>query len=247
MKRKAEKILEVENLCKTYPEFQLQNISFCVERGMIMGMIGRNGAGKTTTMKSILHLVHPDSGEIRFFGQKLDQQDADIRQRIGYASRGNVFYARKRIREITDMTKCFYTNWDDQQYQRYMELFALEENKKLKDLSEGMKVKYSLVLALSHHAELLILDEPTSGLDPVSRQELLDIFQYLAKEGTAILFSTHITSDLEKTADAITYIKDGAVVASKAYPQFLLDYPQEHTLEDIMVHLERKPMQFDVR
>ena len=145
------------------------------------------------------------------------------------------------------MTKSFYTNWEDKQYRRYMELFALDENKKLKDLSEGMKVKYSLVLALSHHAELLILDEPTSGLDPVSRQELLDIFHYLAKEGTAILFSTHITSDLEKTADAITYIKDGMVVASKAYAQFLLDYPQEHTLEDIMVHLERKPMQFDVR
>ena len=90
-----EKILEVENLCKTYPEFQLQNISFCVERGMIMGMIGRNGAGKTTTMKSILHLVHPDSGEIRFFGQTLDQQDDDIRQKVGYASGGNIFYARK--------------------------------------------------------------------------------------------------------------------------------------------------------
>ena len=212
-----------------------------------MGMIGRNGAGKTTTMKSILHLVHPDSGEIRFFGQTLDQQDDDIRQKVGYASGGNVFYARKRIREIASMTKCFYSNWDDKQYQRYMKLFALDENKKLKDLSEGMKVKYSLVLALSHHAELLILDEPTSGLDPVSRQELLDIFHYLAKEGTAILFSTHITSDLEKTADAITYIKDGMVVASKAYAQFLLDYPQEHTLEDIMVHLERKPMQFDGR
>ena len=198
-------------------------------------------------MKSILHLVHPDSGEIRFFGQTLDQQDDDIRQKVGYASGGNVFYARKRIREIASMTKCFYSNWDDKQYQRYMKLFALDENKKLKELSEGMKVKYSLVLALSHHAELLILDEPTSGLDPVSRQELLDIFHYLAKEGTAILFSTHITSDLEKTADAITYIKDGMVVASKAYAQFLLDYPQEHTLEDIMVHLERKPMQFDVR
>lgn len=242
-----EKILEVKNLCKTYPEFQLQNISFCVKRGMIMGMIGRNGAGKTTTMKSILHLVYPDSGEISFFGQKLDQQKDDVRQRIGYASGGNVFYARKKIREITDMTKSFYTNWEDKQYKRYMELFALDENKKLKDLSEGMKVKYSLVLALSHHAELLILDEPTSGLDPVSRQELLDIFHYLAKEGTAILFSTHITSDLEKTADAITYIKDGFIVASKAYTQFLLDYPQEHTLEDIMVHLERKTMQFDGR
>ena len=91
---------------------------------MIMGMIGRNGAGKTTTMKSILHLVHPDSGEISFFGQKLDQQKDDVRQRIGYASGGNVFYARKKIREITDMTKSFYTNWEDKQYRRYMELFS---------------------------------------------------------------------------------------------------------------------------
>jgi ABC-2 type transport system ATP-binding protein len=124
-------------------------------------------------------------------------------------------------------------------------MFGLDENKKLMELSEGMKVKFSLATALSHHAQLLILDEPTSGLDPVSREELLEIFQYLAKQGTAILFSTHITSDLEKCADAITYIQNGSVVASKPYKEFLKDYPEQNSLEDIMVHLERKPKQFD--
>lgn len=238
-------ILEVRALCKKYPAFQLDHVSFSVEQGMIMGLIGRNGAGKTTTMKSMLDLVHPDAGDVLFFGESIREKGNDIRQKIGYASGANQFYIRKKIRDITAMTRAFYDNWDDAEYQKYIKMFGLDEDKKLMELSEGMKVKYSLTTALSHHAQLLILDEPTSGLDPVSREELLEIFQYLAKQGTAILFSTHITSDLEKCADAITYLQRGSVIASKAYQDFLRDYPQQHSLEDIMVHLERKPMQFD--
>ncbi len=238
-------ILEVRNLCKKYPSFQLNHVSFSVEQGSIMGLIGRNGAGKTTTMKSMLDLVHPEEGDVLFFGESMKEKDNSVRQKIGYASGANQFYLRKKIREITNMTKTFYDNWDDAEYQKYIKMFGLNENKKLMELSEGMKVKFSLTTALSHHAQLLILDEPTSGLDPVSREELLEIFQYLAKQGTAILFSTHITSDLEKCADAITYIQNGTVISSKPYTEFLKDYPEQNSLEDIMVHLERKPMQFN--
>lgn len=240
-----DKVLEVKCLCKAYPSFRLKDVSFSVDEGMIMGFIGRNGAGKTTTMKSVLRLVHPDSGNVFFFGEEFDKQEGQIRERIGYASGGNTFYQRKRIKELTNMTKSFYPNWDDMEYRRYLELFGLDENKKLMELSEGMKVKFSLTLALSHHAELLILDEPTSGLDPVSRDELLDIFSYLKKQGVAILFSTHITTDLEKCADSITYIRKGEIVESKPLPEFMADYPGTKELEEIMVRLERNPLQFD--
>lgn len=238
-------ILEVRNLYKKYPSFQLDHVSFTVAQGSIMGLIGRNGAGKTTTMKSMLDLVHPDEGEVLFFGESIKDKGNKVRQKIGYASGANQFYIRKKLKDVTAMTRSFYENWDDTAYQKYIHMFGLDENKKQMELSEGMKVKFSLTIALSHHAQLLILDEPTSGLDPVSREELLEIFQYLAKQGTAILFSTHITTDLEKCADAITYIQNGSVIASKPYREFCQDYPQQHSLEDIMVHLERRPMQFD--
>jgi ABC-2 type transport system ATP-binding protein len=241
-----EVMLEVKGLCKTYPSFKLDHVSFKVEQGMIMGLIGRNGAGKTTTMKSMLDLVHPDEGEVLFFGKSIKESGNAIRQRIGYASGANLFYMRKKIKDITAMTRTFYENWDDEAYQKYLKMFGLDESKKLMELSEGMKVKYSLASALSHHAQLLILDEPTSGLDPVSREELLEIFQYLAKQQTAILFSTHITTDLEKCADAITYIKKGSVIASESFQDFMKEYPDQKSLEDIMVHLERQPMQFDM-
>lgn len=207
-------VLEVEHLAKTYPSFHLDDVSLRLEAGRIMGFIGRNGAGKTTTLKSILNLVHPDAGTIRFFGMDLGQNEDVIKQRIGFTAGGTGYYTHRRLRDITKVTKSFYENWDDAVCRRYMERFQLDEQKKPLELSEGMKVKYYLCMALSHHAEVLLLDEPTSGLDPVSRDELLDIFMDLAAEGTAILFSTHITSDLEKCADDITYIQNGKILAS---------------------------------
>lgn len=236
-----ETILEIKHLCKNYPSFSLTDVSFSVERGTIMGFIGRNGAGKTTTLKSILHLVHPDSGFVSFFGQNFTENEQSVRQRIGYATGANTFYPRKKLKQIASVTKSFYATWDDAVYRHYLDFFSLDEEKKVLELSEGMKVKFSLALALSHHAELLILDEPTSGLDPVSRDELLGIFSYLAKQGVAVLFSTHITSDLEKCADAITYIRNGRIVAAKPLNTFLQDYPDLSNLEEIMIHLERNP------
>lgn len=217
-------VLTINKLCKEYPAFHLEDVSFSVEKGMIMGFIGRNGAGKTTTLKALLNLVHPTSGSIKFFGLSFDNNEVEIKQRSGYATGGISHYHRKKIKDIVAVTKTFYTNWDDDMYHRYMKRFSLNEEKKLMELSEGMKVKFNLTLALSHHAELLILDEPTSGLDPVSRDELLEIFLDLAAEGVAILFSTHITSDLDKCADAMTYIRNGHIVASAKTADFIDSY-----------------------
>ena len=216
--------LEIKNLCKSYEKFSLKDVGFSIQSGEIRGFIGRNGAGKTTTLKSILNLVHPDSGEIIFFGAAFQGNEKDIKQRIGYAVGGTSYYKNKTIKDIVKVTKLFYKDWNEEQYRHYLEKFSLDENKRLHELSEGMKVKFNLTLALSHGAELLILDEPTSGLDPVSRDELLDIFLSLAEKGVAILFSTHITSDLEKCADSITYIKNGEIIATDDIEKFTDSY-----------------------
>ena len=217
-------VLSVDKLCKEYPKFALKDVSFCVEAGSIMGFIGRNGAGKTTTLKSLMNLVHPSAGEISFFGMPLKEHENEIKQRIGYATGGVHYYQKKKIKDIIDITKPFYENWDDDMYMHYIELFNLDENKKLEELSEGMKVKFNLTIALSYHADFLILDEPTSGLDPVSREELLEVFLDIAAKGVAILFSTHITSDLDKCADAITYIQNGEIIASEKSEEFANAY-----------------------
>ena len=217
-------VLSVRGLEKRYPAFHLENVGFSLQAGHIMGFIGRNGAGKTTTLKALLSLIHADGGQIRFFGVNYAGNEKQIRRRVGFASGGVNYYPRKKLKDITAVTRGFYDNWDEEAYRRYMSTFALDEAKKPMELSEGMKVKYNLAVALSHRAELLILDEPTSGLDPISRDELLEIFLDLAKAGTAILFSTHIISDLEKCADDITYIRGGKIQASGSLDSFLDAY-----------------------
>lgn len=217
-------VLEIENLCKRYENFALQNVTFRVAEGRIVGFIGRNGAGKTTVLKSLLHFVTPDSGEVRFFGQDFSAHEQAIKQKIGFVSGGVRFYPKKKLRVLTDVTRRFYPNWDETAFKRYLQRFSLDPEKTPDMLSEGMKVKFSLALALSHHAELLILDEPTSGLDPVSRAELLDEFLKLQKEGVSILFSTHIISDLEKCADDIVYISNGRILAEAPMQSFLESY-----------------------
>lgn len=238
-------ILEVKALTKRYPSFLLDGVSFSLEKGRIMGLIGRNGAGKTTTLKSVFNLVHPDGGEVRVFGLEMPKNEREIKQKIGYAGGAVDFYPRKKLREIVDVTKRFYDNWDDEACRRYLDAFSLDENKTPRELSEGMRVKFSLTLALSHRAELLILDEPTSGLDPVSRAELLDAFLFLKEKGVSILFSTHITSDLEKCADDITYIAKGKVLASQPLSSFMEGNAAAgngDTLEEIMVHYEKESL-----
>ena len=210
----SEAILEIRGLCKEYPAFRLKDVGFSLERGRIMGFIGRNGAGKTTTLKSMLNIVHPSAGEVRFFGLDFAQSELEIKRRIGFVSGGANYYPNRKLSVITAVTRSFYEHWDEAAYRRYLALFAIDENKTPRQLSAGMQVKYALALALSHGAELLILDEPTSGLDPVSRDELVDVFLTLADEGVSILFSTHITEDLDKCADDVTYIRSGEIVFS---------------------------------
>jgi ABC-2 type transport system ATP-binding protein len=218
-------VLSVQNLNKTYEKFQLKDVSFSVEQGQIMGFIGRNGAGKTTTMKSMLNLVHTDSGSIRFFGLEMKEHEFEIKQRIACIFGAANYYAQSKIKTIADVYRRFYKTWDESAYRSYLARFDLDPEKQVKQLSQGMSIKFALALALSHHAELLILDEPTSGLDPVSRDELLGIFEDLVDQaGVSILFSTHITTDLDKNADDITYIKNGEIVASQEKKSFVDSY-----------------------
>ena len=236
-------ILEVEHLSKSYPKFMLRDISFRVDAGSIMGFIGRNGAGKSTTLKCLLGLVHPSAGSIRYFGMDWQEHEHEIKQRIGFSGGAVDYYKRKKISDIIEVTKRFYDNWDEELYRRYLRKFDLDLAKTPVELSEGMKVKLNLLLALCHRAELLILDEPTSGLDPVAREELVEIFKYLRSAGTAILFSTHITSDLEKCADDITYLRDGQLIASEQLVDFITYRRVRgfgNTLEKIMLHYEKE-------
>ena len=234
-------VVEVADICKTYPAFRLNKASFSLEAGKITGFIGRNGAGKTTTIKSMLNLIRTDSGQVKYFGMLLSEHEMQIKQRIGYSTGTVSWYPRKTIREIVDVTKAFYPDWDEEAYRTYMTMFGLDENKKPIELSEGMKVKFNLLLALSHKAEVLILDEPTSGLDPFSRDELLDLFESLKEHGVTILFSTHITSDLEKCADNIVYISRGEIQAACAKDEFIQNYGRENeTLEEIFLRMEKE-------
>lgn len=217
--------LNLEKVNKHYPSFSLKDVSFSINPGEIMGFIGRNGAGKTTTLKSIMNLIHFESGKISAFGKDMTEYELENKQRIGFALSEINYYPNKTIRQLMNVTKRFYKNFDEQKFNDMCKLFNLNIDKKIEELSSGMKVKYSVAIALSHDAELLILDEPTSGLDPVSRDEILDIFREIVKNGDrAILFSTHITSDLDKCATNITYIHDGTIVYTGTKKDFVKKY-----------------------
>lgn len=237
-------LLEVQGLRKTYPAFRLEDVSFSVPEGAVMGLIGRNGAGKSTTLKSILGLVHPDAGRVEMFGREFSENERYIKENIGVVLGGIDFYPKKKVRTITDVTRRFYSNWQEEKYRHYLDLFAIDENKRVDQLSSGMRVKYLLALALSHNARLLILDEPTSGLDPVSRDELTELLRRLVADGArSVLFSTHITSDLEKCATHIAFIKDGELQYTGSLDDFRTHYKDVGaTLEDIIVHVERRPL-----
>ena len=178
-----------------------------------MGFVGRNGAGKSTTIKAMLRLVKPDCGEVKMFGMDYAENEEECKKYLGIVLGEFDYYADKKLKTVTGVVRRFYPEWDEAAYRRCIARFELDETKRVKELSAGMKVKYALALALSHNARLLILDEPTSGLDPVSRDELLNVFREFVADGKrSILFSTHITSDLDKCADYIMYIKDGCIL-----------------------------------
>ncbi len=212
MQRSLEPLVEVRGLTKRYPSFVLEDVSFSVEAASITGFIGRNGAGKSTTLKCLEGAVRPDEGEILYFDEPFIGNEDIVKQQVGFELGGATFFCTKRVADVASVTRRFYRAWDDQVFDEYCDRFAIDQHKRIKELSQGMCVKFTLALALSHHSRLLILDEPTSGLDPASRDEVCDIFLTLAREeGVGILFSTHITSDLDKCADHIIYIENGRI------------------------------------
>lgn len=220
-----DKILQVQNLTKNFRDFKLDNVSFSMEKGFIMGFIGPNGAGKSTTIKLIMNLLKKDAGQVLVFGLDNIRHEKEIKNRIGFVYDENYYYEELTPKEMGRIIAPLYKNWDDKAFSHYIRRFELPLDRKIKDLSKGMKMKFSLAVALSHNAELLIMDEPTSGLDPIVRNELLDILTDISREeDKGVFFSTHITSDLDKVADCITFIHEGRIIFSSAKDDILENY-----------------------
>lgn len=201
--------LEIQNLTKTFRDFKLDSVSFTLPTGFIMGLVGKNGAGKTTTIKLIFDLLKQEDGLIRIFGKDITNTYA-FKDDIAVVFDELFFVEDWKVYEVEKAVSPFYSRWDTTTFHTYLETFGIDKDKKVKECSRGMKMKLSLAVALSHQAKLLILDEPTSGLDPVARDELLDILLgYMENDQNSILFSTHITSDLDKIADYLTIMNNG--------------------------------------
>lgn len=207
-----ENILEINGLCKTYDDFSLKDVSFSLPRGYIMGFVGQNGSGKTTTIRSILNMAKIDSGKISVFGLDSVTDTIAIKERLGVVFDSLYLAEHLNVKQIEQQLKPFYKDWDSEEFFRRIKEFDLPDNRKVGDFSKGMKMKLMIAIALSHKAELIILDEPTSGLDPVARDELLDILtEYIEDENRGVLFSTHITADVERIADYVTILHNGKV------------------------------------
>lgn len=218
-------ILEVRDLNKSYDTFSLKDVSFEIPQGYIMGFIGPNGAGKTTTIKSILNMIHYQSGEVKLLGMDSKDKAALINEQIGVVVDSPLYVEDWTMSDVELAVSPFYRHWDSEKYAELLKRFGIEKKKKVKELSRGMKVKIQIAVALSHEAKLLILDEPTSGLDPVARDELCDILaDFVIDENKSVLFSTHITADLEKIADYITFILNGRIVFSGSKENLLEKY-----------------------
>lgn len=218
-------ILEVKDLEKKYMDFTLDKISFSIPSGTIVGLIGENGAGKSTTINAILNLIKKDGGEIKVLGKEMTDSDTGMRNEIGVVFDGNNFYETLTPRKIGNIMAKVYSNWDMSCFEDYLKRFQLPVNKEIKQFSKGMKMKFTIAVALSHNPRLLILDEATSGLDPIVRDEVLDIFlDFVQDETHAVLVSSHITSDLEKIADYITFIHKGKLIFSLSKDELIYNY-----------------------
>lgn len=220
-----EHLLEVRNLTKHYNTFSLKGVNLQVPKGSIVGFIGENGAGKTTTIKAIIGAIQREQGDIRLFGQPVGANFEDVKQDIGVVMEGSFFYEDFTARQVEKVLKGLYRKWDSKKFAHYLQKFKLPSDKKIKEFSKGMRMKLSLSIALSYDAKLLILDEPTSGLDPVVRNEILDEFlEFIQDEERGILLSSHITTDLEKIADYITFIHDGEIIFTEMKDDLIYNY-----------------------
>lgn len=218
-------ILEIENLTKKYPDFTLDTLSFSIPQGTIMGLIGENGAGKTTTINLVLNEMNKDGGEIKIFGKDHLEHERAIKEKIGVVFDDCHFPDLFNANELELFMKNIYATWQSKTYRDYLKRFGLPQDKPIKAYSKGMKVKLSFAVALSHQPQLLLLDEATSGLDPVMRDEILDLLlEFVQDENHGVLFSSHITDDLEKVADYITFIRKGKLLFSKTKDELIYQY-----------------------
>ncbi|GAB6930847.1 ABC transporter ATP-binding protein [Paenibacillus sp. JCM 10914] len=232
--------IEVRKLTKKYPLFTVDQVSLDVKQGYITGIIGPNGVGKSTLIKMILGMVRPDSGSVKILGCDMPRDEVAIKQRIAIVSDDCFYYEHLTISDTKKMIAPFYKKWDEKKFNNYLEQFELSPKKKIVDLSKGMKIKFALAIALSHEAELLIMDEPTSGLDPIFRRELLDLLaDMMQDEKNTIIFSTHITTDLDRIADYITFIDRGRLVFNEAKDDIMERY--------VLVKGDRQLLDKDIR
>ena len=222
-----ENILELQQICKSFPKsnFILDKLSFSLPYGSILGFVGENGAGKTTTIGCILNTVRKDSGMVKLFGKEMRDTDTDIREKIGVVYDGDNFPGFWSAKQLSQVMEGIYTKWDNALFQKYLEDFHLPVKQKIKNYSRGMTMKLAIAVALSHHPQLLILDEATSGLDPIMRDEMLDVFlEFVQEESHSILLSSHITSDLEKIADYITFIHNEKLIMTVSKNDLVYNY-----------------------
>jgi ABC-2 type transport system ATP-binding protein len=230
-----ENILEISKLRKEYPEFILDNIDWSVPKGYVMGLIGPNGAGKTTTIKLVMNLIKSDGGQVKVFGLDNIQDEKQIKNKIGYVGEEQYFYDHKSAAWAGEFVSHFYDKWDEEKYQSLLEQFDIPPKKKIRKFSKGMKVKLSLAIALSHNPELIMLDEPTSGLDPIIRRDVIDFLKTFTDENEkTVILSSHITDDISRIADYITYMIDGRIVMSESKDELLSEWKKVHfTLDSL--------------
>lgn len=227
--------LEIKNLTKSYSGFRLDNLSLTLPEGCIMGLVGENGAGKSTTIKLILDMIHKDGGTVRILGKDNADGIALIKEDVGVVLDEVGIPECFTVKQVGNVMRNTFRSWDDGEYGRLIQKFALPENQSFKKFSRGMKMKLGIAVALSHHAKLLILDEATAGLDPVVRDEIVELLIDFTRDEThSVLISSHIVSDLEKLCDYIVFLHKGKLLLCEEKDRLMCEYGLVHcTAEEL--------------
>ena len=237
--------LEIRNLTKIYPGFTLDNLNLTLPSGCIMGLIGENGAGKSTTIKLILDIIHKDSGSIKILGKDNTDSIELTKEDIGVVMDEVGIPECLTVKQVGNVMRHTFRNWDDAEYARLVQKLALPDKKQFKEFSRGMKMKLGIAIALSHSAKLLILDEATSGLDPVVRDEVVEMFSdFTRDENHSILISSHIVSDLEKLCDYVAFLHNGKLLLCEEKDQLLAEYGLIHCTSEELQNLPAEAIKY---